>query len=403
MPRPFEPFLDHELSRCLVLHGRYDAVRDSSRVMRVHEERCVSRNFDQRFDARAHDRRAASHRLDDRKAEAFVQRGVNKSVARLVEGGHVLEGQPSQEEDVVLQAQRSNFPAQLRSPLVPGSDQHEPEAGNCFAHESEGLEQAFVVLVGERRGRIEEEMSGKAVGVPYRFRTRGGTGRERIMVNAKVRHRDPSRGDTVKPGDVVFGLLRYGHDPVGAFGAHVDDAPQKQEIEEGKIFRLVDVLEVEEDDHGRGRAEEGGRHARGKEDIDVMPPDLERQDTLFPEYPRRTVLRPYRAEDDIDPGRESVEDPLAFPVDEQDKGIVTPALEQLLDEVPDIRFRAAHLARQQVKRVYADPQGSLRYSFFISCRIEAACFSCIGPASGCIHKSNLRRPIIRRPVLITSP
>src|SRR5512147_1385122 len=124
----------------------------------------------------------------------------------------------------------------------------------------------------------------------------------------------------------------------------------------GEILRLIDMLEVEDDEERLRRAEKGGRHSRGKKNFNSPFPDMEWQDELLPEYPCRAIACAYGAGDDSDPGR-LPEYPFAFPVHEDEVFVVPVEPRKVRNEVPDVGFRSADLARQKIERVDADFQG----------------------------------------------
>ena len=218
--------------------------RDRRRIVRVEQDGRIADDLGERARARRGDRAPARHRLDRRQAEPLVEAREDERRGALVERDELRRRDGAAALD----------PIRLHG-VVAGAGEDESQLRSRLSHEPERLEQPGVVLVRPGPRRIEEE----------RLTVDRRIGREQVVVDAEV-DRVHTCGVEPEPLDNPAGDPVADHD-------HAVSAPcggvVRQTAEEALTAReesgQVEVLDVEEGQHGRPP---GGRHGDGERVVD---------------------------------------------------------------------------------------------------------------------------------------
>ncbi len=156
---------------------------------------------------------------------------------------------------------------------MPDSGEDESELGALVPKQRERLEEPLVVLVWPRPRGVEKE----------RLARRFGVGAEALGVDAQVHRMNALRSDAESLDHAFLHPIADHHHLVGSPGRPVVGEPAEEPLAAREQLREVQVLRVEQRQHGRTA---GGRHGNGERVVDDVG--------LFETAPERTRTQPGR-------------------------------------------------------------------------------------------------------------
>jgi hypothetical protein len=210
------------------------------------------------------------HGFHDGHPEALIEGGEDEGEAGIEQGGEIVVGEETREEDGAAEAEGVDDGEKALGAIAwgTGEDEAEERGGVAAAEESEGGEEEFVILVEPEVGGIEEEGGGMEVQA-IEDGVAGGGADEGQAPMCGVADDKGFRGRWTGGGlDAVLDIETWADEEAGDGACLAEMAMADEAVVFGEELRVGEELEVvDEADGGDGGVMVGGRGEGAEQEV----------------------------------------------------------------------------------------------------------------------------------------